>query len=146
VGGNPVSADPVQLGEWDSADFTGPGYTTPAVPFSITLSNCETDTSGAVVATANIVLDGVKGSTPVGPPTSGVFSLTSDSAAEGVGIQVLKADGVTAMPLQTEVPMMAITSGNIVLNFNARFYQTGASSAIRPGIAKGALSFTITYK
>lgn len=146
VGGNPVSADPVQLGEWSSADFTGPGYTTTPVPFSITLSNCETDTSGAVVTTANILLDGVKGSVPVGPTTSGVFSLTSDSDAAGVGIQILKDDSVTPMELQTEVPVLAISQGSTVLNFNARFYQTGASSAIRPGIAKGALSFTLTYK
>jgi type 1 fimbria pilin len=146
VGGSPVSADPVQLGEWESADFTGPGFTTTAVPFSITLSNCETDTAPGFVATANIQLDGVRGSMPVAPTSSGVFSLTTDSDAQGVGIQILKADGVTPMELQTQVPVMTITPGNTVLNFNARFYQTAASSAVRPGIAKGALSFTITYK
>ncbi|MCF8984772.1 fimbrial protein [Pseudomonas syringae] len=146
VGADPVSADPVQLGEWDSADFTGPGFTTPAVPFSIALSNCETDTGSGFVATAHIQLDGVEGSVPEGPANSGVFSLTSDSDAKGMGIQVLKGDGVTPMELQTEVPLIAITPGNVVLNFYARFYQTQASSAIRPGKAKGALSFTMTYK
>ncbi|CAM3141198.1 fimbrial protein [Pseudomonas floridensis] len=148
VGANAVSADPVPLGEWDSADFTGPGFTTAAVPFSITLSDCETDPNpgSSFVATAHIQLDGVKGSAPVGPVNSGVFSLTSDSDAQGVGIQVLKADGITPMELQTEVPLIAISPGNTVLNFHARFYQTDASSAIRPGLAKGALSFTMTYK
>lgn len=147
VGGNPVSADPVQLGEWESADFTGPGFTTTAVPFSITLSNCATDTTTpGFVATANIQLDGVRGSVPVAPTTSGVFSLTTDSTAQGMGIQILQADGVTPMELQAEVPLIAIAPGNTVLNFNARFYQTAASNAIRPGIAKGALSFTLTYK
>ncbi|MEX5591041.1 type 1 fimbrial protein, partial [Pseudomonas urmiensis] len=38
VGADPVSADRVQLGEWVSSDFTGPGFTSPAVPFSIALS------------------------------------------------------------------------------------------------------------
>lgn len=146
VGADPVSADPVQLGEWDSTDFTGPGFTTPAVPFSIALSNCETYTGAGFVATAHIQLDGVEGSVPEGPVGSGVFSLTSDSDAKGMGIQVLKGDGVTPMELQTEVPLIAITPGNVVLNFYARFYQTQASSAIRPGKAKGALSFTMTYK
>jgi type 1 fimbria pilin len=32
------------------------------------------------------------------------------------------------------------------MNFNARFYQTGANSELRPGTAKGALSFTVTYQ
>ncbi len=146
VGANPVSADPVKLGDWDTTDFTGPGFTTAPVPFSIALSNCETDTRAGFVATAHIQLDGVKGSTPIGPPSSGVFSLTSDSDAQGLGIQILKADAVTPMELQTEVPLTAITPGDIVLNFNARFYQTGPSSAVRPGLAKGALSFTMTYK
>jgi type 1 fimbria pilin len=146
VSGNPVSADPVQLGDWDTSDFTGPGYTTTAVPFSITLSACETDPGGGSIATANIQLEGVKGSAPIGPTTNGVFSLTSDSGAQGLGIQLLKADGVTPMELGTEVPLIAISPGTTVLDFNARFYQTGASSAIRPGLAKGALSFTVTYK
>ncbi len=147
VGGNPVSADPVQLGEWESADFTGPGFTTAAVPFSITLSNCETDTvTPGFVAMANIQLDGVKGSVPIAPTSSGVFSLTSDSDAQGVGIQILKADGATPVELQAEVPLVAITPGNTVLNFHARFYQTGANSEVRAGSAKGALSFTVTYK
>ncbi|MEX3106672.1 hypothetical protein [Streptomyces sp. ST1020] len=41
------------------------------------------------------------------------------------------------MQLQTEVPLIAITPGNVVLNFYARFYQTQASSAIGSGKAKG---------
>lgn len=146
VSGNPVSADPVQLGDWDTADFTGPGYTTPAVPFSITLSACETDPGGGVVATAHIQLEGVKGSAPIGPTTSGIFSLTTDSTAQGMGIQILKADGITPMELSSEVPLIAISPGTTVLDFTARFYQTDASSAIRPGLAKGALGFTVTYK
>jgi type 1 fimbria pilin len=42
--------------------------------------------------------------------------------------------------------MVTITPGNTVLNFSARFYQTGASNTVRPGLAKGALSFTMTYQ
>ncbi|NVL47562.1 type 1 fimbrial protein, partial [Pseudomonas syringae pv. actinidiae] len=116
------------------------------IPFSIALSNCETDTNGGFVATAHITLDGVDGSQPEGPLNSGVFSLTTDSDAKGVGIQMLKADGSTPMELRTEVPVIAITPGDTTLNFHARFYQLGASSEVRPGKARGALSFTLTYK
>ena len=145
VSANPVSADPVKLGDWDTADFVGPGYTTHPVPFTITLSQCETDRGAGFVATANIRLDGILGSTPIGPTTDGIFSLTTDSGAKGMGIQILKADG-TPMELATEVPLIAISPGNTMLDFNARFYQTEPATAIRPGLAKGALSFTLTYK
>jgi type 1 fimbria pilin len=143
VTSNPVSADPVQLGEWQSSDFTGPGFTTATVPFNIQLSNCETDSSGATIATAHMKLEGKDGSVSV-DPALGVFSLTSNSSAKGVGIQILKADGITPMPLDTEVPLVTLSPGDIRVHFNARFYQTAA--AIQAGDAKGALGFTMTYK
>nr|WP_223463089.1 fimbrial protein [Pseudomonas sp. A-R-26] len=145
VGVNPVSADPVPLGSWDTTDFTGEGYTTTPVPFNITLSQCETDPRVGFVATANIRLDGILGSAPIGPTTDGVFSLTTDSDAKGMGIQILKGDG-SPVELATEVPITAISPGTTVLNFKARFYQTEPTTAVRPGVAKGALSFTLTYK
>lgn len=142
---NPVSADPVELGTWDKTDFTGPGFTTPAVPFQITLSDCEDDPDGGV-ATAHIRLEGTKGSTPI-DAQRGIFGLTDDSTAEGVGIQMLMADGVTPVQLNQDVPLQAISpSGDTVLPFSARFYQTEASQAVKPGSAKGALNFTITYQ
>lgn len=140
---NPVSADPVMLGEWEKNDFTGPGYTTAAVPFSITLSDCDTDGD---IATAHIRLDGIKGSMPVTPAVAGVFTLTTDSTAEGVGIQILKSDGSTPMELGTEVPLIPISNGMTTLLFNARLYQTGLSEDVKPGLAKGALNFSVTYK
>jgi type 1 fimbria pilin len=145
VGVNPVSADPVQLGDWDTADFTGPGYATKPTPFQITLSECATDPGAGSVAWANIRLDGILGSAPIGPATNGIFSLTDDSEAKGMGIQVLKTDG-TPVELATEVPLITISPGTTVLMFNARFYQTEPAAAIRPGLAKGALRFTLTYK
>jgi type 1 fimbria pilin len=145
VGANPVSADPVPLGDWDTADFVGPGYATPSVPFTITLSQCETDPGAGFIAKANIRLDGILGSAPIGPTTDGIFSLTTDSDAKGMGIQILKADG-TPLELATEVPLIAISHGSTTLDFNARFYQTEPATAVRPGLAKGALSFTLTYK
>lgn len=139
---NRVSADPVLLGKWNKADFVRPGYTTPAVPFSITLSDCETD---GITATANIRLDGLNGSVPVTPPISGVFTLSAGSTAEGVGIQILTGDG-SPIELSTEVPLIPIVKGVTSLPFNARLYQTGQPEDVEPGLAKGALNFSITYR
>ncbi|WP_166366822.1 fimbrial protein [Pseudomonas akapageensis] len=138
-----VSADPVQLGEWDLGDFTGPGFTTAPVPFQITLNNCEDDPNGSV-ARAHIRLEGARGSLPI-EPDRGLFSLTSDSTAEGLGIQMLQGDGMTPVTLNTDVPVIQLSpSGDTVLPFQARFYQTEAT--VRPGRAEGALNFTISYR
>jgi len=143
---NPVSADPVLLGEWDSSDFTGAGYGTAPVDFTITLSSCVSDPNQDDpwrVAMANIRLEGANGSVPV-PGTDGLFTLSSDSTAAGVGIQIMRDDGVTPIALQRDVPVTAIApSGDTVLPFTARLLQTGA---VTPGIAKGSLNFTITYQ
>jgi type 1 fimbria pilin len=145
-GSSKVSADPVLLGEWKKGDFTGPGYTTPTVPFSITLSSCIADDSNTNIATATIHLDGAGGSMPVTPAIPGVFSLTTDSTAQGVGIQILKGDGTTPVALSTEVPLQRITSGDTVLDFTARYYQTDSNLDVHPGTAKGALFFTLSYQ
>lgn len=144
-GTNTVSADPVQLGDWDQKDFTGTGYTTTAVPFSITLSDCNADSGDVQIATANIHFKDAS-AIPFVASAPGVFGLTSDSTAKGIGIQVLKSDGSTPVELNTEVPIKAISASGTVLNFAARFYQTGPSIDVHPGIAKGALNFTLTYK
>ncbi|MNQ88442.1 Type-1 fimbrial protein, A chain precursor [compost metagenome] len=144
-GSNTVSADPVQLGEWDQQDFTGTGYTTAAIPFNITLSNCEADGSNINIATANIRFEDAS-AIPFVTSFPGVFGLTPDSTARGIGIQILKGDGSTPMELNTEVPLKPISASGTVLDFTARFYQTEPSLDVHPGIAKGALNFTLTYK
>lgn len=144
-GSSKVSHDPVPLGDWDTSDFTGPGYATPAVPFNITLSSCIADDKDVNIAMVTIRFEGSGGSLPVNPPIPGVFSLTPDSGATGVGIQILKGDGSTPLELDSEIPIQQIGVGDTVLDFNARFYQIGASTDLKPGAAKGALKFTLTY-
>ncbi|MHC8354418.1 fimbrial protein [Pseudomonas sp. LB3P81] len=144
-GSNRVSHDPVPLGDWDIADFSAPGYATTAVPFNITLSSCVADPGDVNIAMVNIRFEGSGGSLPVTPPIPGVFSLTPDSVAEGIGIQIMKADGSTPLELNTEIPLQKVIAGDTVLDFTARFYQTAAPADVRPGSAKGALKFTLTY-
>ncbi|MBF8668962.1 fimbrial protein [Pseudomonas putida] len=136
-----VSANPVQLGTHDIADFTGPGSTTRPVDFFITLSDCEDDPAGSV-ARAFMRLDGVDGSVPV-DRDRGVFTLTADSSAAGIGIQVLRSDN-NPLKLEEFVDMVALTPGTMRLDLRARYYQT--ATTVTPGEAKGALNFTIEYR
>lgn len=139
-----VSANPVDLGEWSVNDFTGPGFTTPPAAFQVRLNNCQVDPDPGNEALATIELDGINGSRPIGPADENVFSLTDDSAARGIGIQMLY-NGVS-MPLNKEIDLVPLTSKNVPLNFQARFFQTEPNSSLRPGLAKGALNFTIRYR
>jgi type 1 fimbria pilin len=144
---NPVSADPVPLGDWSDSAFTGEGHTTNAVPFTITLNSCISDPlPGGTVTNAHIRLDPTAGSTTLDAGL-GLFSLGSSSTAQGIGIQVLARDALTPVALETDVLQGAIpATGGMLLEFNARYYQTGPISNIVAGSADGALGFTITYK
>ncbi|NQD74549.1 fimbrial protein [Pseudomonas sp. CM27] len=139
-----TSALPVDLGEWNTKDFTGPGFTTTAKPFRIRLSNCQVDSDPDNETLATIELHGINGSKPVGPAGEHVFSLTDDSDARGVGIQMLYAG--KPMQLGTEHELIPLKKGEVPLDFEARFYQLEASSAVGAGLAKGALNFTIRYR
>ncbi|UXH41382.1 fimbrial protein [Pseudomonas promysalinigenes] len=139
--GNPVSADPVMLGDYTLADFTGPGPVGTDTPFSIRLSDCDDD-STASTAYAHIELDGTKGSTVV-DAKNGIFSLASGSTATGFGIQILHGDG-RQLPLQEAVSVKPLQVGVTQLDFRARFYQLDPK--VTTGLAKGALHFTITYR
>lgn len=144
---NPVSADPVKLGDWPSSAFTGEGHATDAVPFTIALNSCVSDPlPGGTVTNAYIRLDPTAGSTTI-DASQGLFSLAGPSAAKGVGIQVLGRDAITPVPLETDVLQAAIpATGGMLLEFNARYYQTAPSADVEAGSADGALGFTITYK
>ena len=147
VGANPVSVDPVPLGDWDRSDFTHIGFTTAPTDFTITLSTCEADPTNANQANAHIRLDGANGSLPVDDGSQGVFTLSPGSTAAGVGIQILRNDGVTPVPLGTDVFFGAIEDGkDKTLAFKARFYQIEDSTQVQAGKAEGSLGFTITYQ
>ncbi|MFJ4397673.1 fimbrial protein [Pseudomonas sp. NPDC089396] len=137
-----VSANPVQLGDHDLSHFSGKGTTTMAVPFFIMLNDCEDD-PGNITARAHIRLDGRNGSMPLDPDL-GLFSLTSDSTAEGIGIQMLASDGITPMVLNRDVPVIGLSIPNTRLDFHARYFQH--EDSVKPGLAKGTLSFTISYR
>jgi type 1 fimbria pilin len=154
---NPISDTPVKLGEWSTDHFTGPGTVTTAVPFHINLLNCVNNpiqgTPGTVpwgdesgFAVAHIRLDGRDGSTVVDKDL-GLFTLATDSGASGVGIQMLRSDGVTPVALGEDVAITRLApTGAMTLDFTARFYQLPGSPYVTAGSAKGALNFTLTYQ
>lgn len=139
---NPVSADPVQLGTYTLADFTGPGSYTDAKDFYVTLSNCRDDPAGGI-ASAYIRLEGAKGSVPL-EPAQGVFSLDNKpGSATGIGIQLLRSND-SPMPLQQDEAVTPLVVDKTVLHFKARFFQTAPT--VTAGPANGALDFTMTYR
>jgi type 1 fimbria pilin len=142
---SPVSAVPVDLGEWSVSDFTEPGATSEARRFTITLSDCIADPrTGGTITTAHIHLQPTGGSTTL-DAEQGLLSLGDGSTATGLGIQMLMADGLTTVKLDREVSLRAIEpTGSTVLPFSARFVKQG--ERVTPGTAKGALGFTISYK
>jgi type 1 fimbria pilin len=125
---DPVSHVPVPLGTWSTDDFSGPGSVTTAVPFHINLLDCESNPGADEFgfATAHIKLEGALGSSVIDKDL-GLFSLDTTATATGVGIQVLRADGSTPMPLNEAVPVSRIApSGAMQLGF-----QCALSSATR---------------
>ncbi|SUF08878.1 fimbrial protein-like protein [Pseudomonas putida] len=138
-----VSADPVLLGDHKVDDFKGVGTHTPATPFHITLNDCQDNsTPGAKRADIYLQLDGVRGSSAI-DPDQGLFSLTTTSDAAGIGIQILRGDG-SPMPLEADQLVKELDVGLTRLDFQARYVQTAPT--VKPGVAEGALNFTITYR
>lgn len=137
-----VSADPVDLGSHTVADFPAKGTTTTSMPFHITLSDCEDDPVSST-ATAYLYLTGTDGSVAL-DPKQGLFSLGNGSTAKGIGIHITDDSGVP-VPLQEHVSsnqklQLPLTR----LPYRAHFYQT--DDRVTPGLAKGALDFTISYR
>jgi type 1 fimbria pilin len=141
----------VPMGTWEKREFNGKNSTTPAQPFAITLNSCiagnnyPSNTNGYFNNNyANIQVDGNKTSTII-DAANGVLSLSSDSTAQGVAIQVLRADG-TPMNLGLPVRLTRVVNGTTSVPLQARYIQTGDGPTPQPGSANGYASFTVTYR
>lgn len=145
VSTTPVSADPVDLGNWEHSAFNRVGYTTDATPFSITLNGCVADSRipAQTVTYAHIRLDPTAGST-IHDALAGQFTLGAGSTARGVVIQMLREDE-TPIALASSERVVAIGTGITPLNFKARLYQIDPQDRVQAGEIKGSLNFTVTY-
>ncbi len=125
----------------DEASIINLNPTGPAQPFSIPLTNCSTGPASENIA--NVLFDGIGGSTNA-DASNGVLGLDKSSKASGIGIQLLKEDGVTPFPLGKATQVGAVEKGDMTLNFNARYIKTSAKP--QPGSANAKASFTVSYK
>ncbi|MGG7671804.1 fimbrial protein [Pseudomonas sp. WC2] len=141
----------VPMGTWEKRVFNGKNSTTQAQPFAITLNACiagnnyPSNTNGYFNGNfANIQIDADKTSTIL-DAANGVLSLSSDSTAQGVAIQVLQDNG-TPMNLGQPVRLNRIVNGVTSVPLKARYIQTGDGPTPQPGTANGHASFTVTYR
>lgn len=125
----------ISMGDFPVTAFSGPGSTTPVVEVPLTL-NCPTiGTAVKVTATAN-------GGALDAP--NGVLNLTAGSTATGLGVQLLKSDASTALPLNTRISLGASTAAETTFKLYARYRQT--SSTVTSGTANAMATFTLNYQ
>jgi len=141
----------VPMGTWEKRVFNGKHSTTPAQPFAVTLDSCiagsnyPNNGSGYFNGNyANIQVDGNKTSTIL-DAANGVLSLSSDSTAQGVAIQVLQAND-TPLNLGQPVRLTRIVNGTTTVPLKARYIQTADGPTPTPGTANGHASFSVTYR
>ncbi len=141
----------VPMGTWEKRVFNGKNSTTPAQPFAITLNSCIAGSNYPSNANgyfngnyANIQIDGNKTSNIL-DAANGILSLSSDSTAQGVAIQVLRNDN-TPMNLGQPVRLTQIVNGTTTVPLKARYIQTADGPTPTPGSANGYASFSVTYR
>lgn len=128
----------VGLGTHRSSEFAGPNTFTASVNFNVALNNCP-----AGLASIKYQVDAV---TPVVNAANSVVALDGSSTATGVGVQLLDGSG-NVFPLGSPKPFggySSATGGSYTIPFRARYYQTG--TAVGPGTANSAMTFTMTYQ
>lgn len=139
---DPVTPNPVDLGEFDVKDFAQANSGSTPTRFELNLVDCQAPSHGTVPR-VHVQMDPDNGSTTL-DAANGLFSTGSGSTGSGVAFQLLKQDAITAMPLNAKVPIMALPTGNLKVPFNVRLVKH--TGAVTPGEPKGALRFVVTYE
>ncbi|MCY1223407.1 Fimbria adhesin protein [compost metagenome] len=128
----------VQFGKVPKGEFKGRGSTTAERKFSIKL-NCKAGQNAQ--NTVYLRMDATQDPSNeqgVLQPTRGVPNL-----ATGVGIQVIDEKSVP-VKFGEETLVGTSKNGDYVLNYTARYFQTG--NQVTPGRADGTATFSIEYK
>ncbi|HBV2141022.1 TPA: fimbrial protein [Klebsiella variicola] len=128
----------VNLGNVQRTTFKAAGDVAAATQFDIVLENCP-DT----VKSASVKFDGTANAT-----NGDILALNSGQTAQGVGVALFEADGITAIPLSTQSAQMTLdttaeTNRN-VMTFVAKYQATQA--AVTAGTANATSDFTIIYQ
>ena len=114
-----------------SQAFSGVNSVTGTTPFQIKL----TCSSGATLRMTLDTATPVAGKTGVIAPSGG---------ASGVGVQLLDSSGVTPVQFGTVKTIGATPTGQLSINYFARYYQTG--STVGAGLLSATATFTLSYQ
>lgn len=130
----------VPLGEQQASQFTGIGSGSPGKAFNINLLSCSN--VQAVLLQFNATPD----SDYPNAAQQGVIQLqASPDRATGIGVQLLKGDGVTPMPLNNQQSVwQGAAPPAISLPFTARYLQTRVR--VTPGQANALAQFVVAYQ
>ncbi|OMG71773.1 fimbrial protein [Burkholderia ubonensis] len=137
----------VSLGQVRATVFTGPGATSQSIPFELMLA-CS---GGAAGTTTNAYVTMSDPTTPAN--TSTTLSLSKDSKATGVGVQILKNGTALGFGPDSNTPgninqwkAASIAQGVDVVKIplSARYIQTG--SKVTGGSANALATFTMSYQ
>lgn len=135
----------VDLGTYPAKDFKGIGSVSKLVPFSINLT-CSGGTQNTQSKIFMTLTDNTNASN-----TSNTLSLSPDSAAKGLGVQVFKDSmllgyGPDSAAAGNTNQWHAGTTGNgfFSIPLSARFIQT--EQTVTGGAAKARMTFTISYQ
>lgn len=131
----------VPLGSHSASDFATVGATSAPVAFNIVVNECSKN-----MASVSYTLKPAAGISLVTKPFGQYLTLDSSSVASGVGVQVLKADGVTPVEFEHKYAATGYnpTAGNnFTIPLHARYIRTGTVSA---GSANSAAEFVMSYE
>ncbi|WP_195440280.1 fimbrial protein [Klebsiella oxytoca] len=140
TGGTCTTSDiTVNLPPVSRSDFTGVGVTAARTDFNLNFTQCPAGMASIsyLFTPTSSILDS----------TNGVFALSANSTASGVGIQLLNAQDIP-VSFNTEYLLTdydpALNNASYSVPLRAGLYQT--STDVSSGLVNGAVTFTLVYK
>ncbi|WP_334043063.1 fimbrial protein [Burkholderia ambifaria] len=133
-----VSSVSVDMGQLVATRFTGMGSTAGDTPFSLRLNACPVGRTSIYYR--------FDPTTQIVPGTAdSVATLNPSSSANGIGLQLLDADGKPlSFGTTTKVPGYSGAAGDDSVPFRARYYQTAAT--VTSGSASASITVTMSYQ
>jgi major type 1 subunit fimbrin (pilin) len=130
-----ISTDPVNLGDHNPSEFSGPGALTQWVNFAITSQGCTVD-----VVTLHMGFDGTADT-----DNANVFAV-APGGATGLGIQLQGLDAANTIVIPnstTQLITWTPEAAGGTYPMRARYVQTKAS--VSPGPANGTVTVMLSY-
>ncbi|GJL38622.1 hypothetical protein TUM17576_54420 [Enterobacter hormaechei] len=130
----------VDLQKHNVQELFAVGVTSTPTPFNFVMNNCPKNLSSV-----NYTFRPAPGINLAGTGTGSYLTLSGDSTADGVGIQMLY-DDETLVPFNNKIQYtgyVKATGGSYTIPMKARYIRTGP---LRPGTANSAVEFDMTYE